>query len=79
MDQPVRYPAAELERFAAGVLRVVGLPPDDAARVARLMISADLRGADGHGIFRLPQYVRRIRAGEAWRGGPRRRCPTPAW
>ncbi len=27
------------------------------------MILADLRGADGHGIFRLPQYVRRIRAG----------------
>ena len=27
------------------------------------MIAADLRGADGHGIFRLPQYVRRIRAG----------------
>ena len=27
------------------------------------MILADLRGADGHGIFRLPQYVRRIKAG----------------
>lgn len=27
------------------------------------MILADIRGADGHGIFRLPQYVRRIRAG----------------
>ena len=63
MDQPVRYPAAELERFAAGVLRVVGLPANDASLVAQLMISADLRGADGHGIFRLPQYVRRIRAG----------------
>jgi LDH2 family malate/lactate/ureidoglycolate dehydrogenase len=27
------------------------------------MVLADLRGADGHGIFRLPQYVRRIQAG----------------
>jgi len=27
------------------------------------MTLADLRGADGHGIFRLPQYVRRIKAG----------------
>ena len=27
------------------------------------MILADLRGSDGHGIFRLPQYVRRIKAG----------------
>jgi len=27
------------------------------------MVLADLRGADGHGIFRLPRYVRRIKAG----------------
>lgn len=27
------------------------------------MVLADLRGSDGHGIFRLPQYVRRIKAG----------------
>jgi LDH2 family malate/lactate/ureidoglycolate dehydrogenase len=27
------------------------------------MTRADLNGADGHGIFRLPQYVRRIKAG----------------
>ena len=27
------------------------------------MVDADLQGADGHGIFRLPQYIRRIEAG----------------
>src|SRR5438309_1280810 len=27
------------------------------------MVRADLQGADGHGIFRLPQYVRRIKGG----------------
>jgi LDH2 family malate/lactate/ureidoglycolate dehydrogenase len=27
------------------------------------MVRADLLGADGHGIFRLPQYVRRIKGG----------------
>ena len=27
------------------------------------MVEADLQGADGHGIFRLPQYIRRIEAG----------------
>jgi LDH2 family malate/lactate/ureidoglycolate dehydrogenase len=41
----------------------VGLPASDAEQVAQLMILADLRGADGHGIFRLPQYIRRIKAG----------------
>jgi L-2-hydroxycarboxylate dehydrogenase (NAD+) len=35
----------------------------DAAKVAELMTEADLTGADAHGIFRLPQYVRRIRGG----------------
>jgi LDH2 family malate/lactate/ureidoglycolate dehydrogenase len=41
----------------------VGLPPADAAKVAELMLEADLAGADAHGVFRLPQYVRRIKAG----------------
>jgi L-2-hydroxycarboxylate dehydrogenase (NAD+) len=58
-----RFEASELEAFVARTLTAVGLPATDAERVARLMILADLRGADGHGIFRLPQYVRRIKAG----------------
>src|SRR5580704_2986784 len=40
-----------------------GLPAADAARCAELMTEADLTGADGHGIFRLPQYIRRLKAG----------------
>jgi LDH2 family malate/lactate/ureidoglycolate dehydrogenase len=58
-----QFPAADLEAFVARALIAVGLPASDAEHVARLMILADLRGSDGHGIFRLPQYVRRIRAG----------------
>ena len=41
----------------------VGMPPADAAAVAALMAEADLQGSDGHGVIRLPQYVKRIRAG----------------
>ena len=41
----------------------VGLPAEDAASVADLMAQADMQGSDGHGILRLPQYVRRIKAG----------------
>jgi len=55
--------AAELRRFIAGIYRAVGVPAADAERVAALMAEADLIGADGHGVFRLPQYIRRIRAG----------------
>src|SRR5438093_1864226 len=58
-----RFPAGDLEAFVARALTALGLPSSDAEQVARLMILADLRGSDGHGIFRLPQYVRRIRAG----------------
>ena len=53
----------ELRRFITDAMLAVGLPDDDAVVVARLMVEADLTGADAHGIFRLPQYVRRIRGG----------------
>jgi L-2-hydroxycarboxylate dehydrogenase (NAD+) len=39
------------------------VPRDDARIIAELMVRADLNGADGHGVFRLPQYVRRIKGG----------------
>jgi LDH2 family malate/lactate/ureidoglycolate dehydrogenase len=44
-------------------LAAAGLSAADAARCAALMTEADLTGADGHGILRLPQYVRRLKAG----------------
>jgi LDH2 family malate/lactate/ureidoglycolate dehydrogenase len=36
---------------------------EEAGICARLMGEADLTGADAHGVFRLPQYVRRLKAG----------------
>ncbi len=57
------YPAADLRSFAARAFQAVGVPADQADTIAKLMTDIDLRGADGHGIFRLPQYIRRIRAG----------------
>jgi L-2-hydroxycarboxylate dehydrogenase (NAD+) len=62
-DAGSRFPAREWEAFIGRALIAVGMPESDARSVAHLMTLADLRGADGHGIFRLPQYVRRIRAG----------------
>src|SRR3546814_2045160 len=40
-----------------------GLPQGDARHVATLMAEADLQGSDGHGVIRLPQYIKRNRAG----------------
>lgn len=52
-----------IKAFIETALCRVGLPQQDAAKVADLMTEADLTGADAHGIFRLPQYVQRIRTG----------------
>lgn len=60
----VRYlQAKELEAFITRALSAVGLPAQDGEQIARWMTLAGLRRADGHGIFCLPQYVRRIHAG----------------
>jgi LDH2 family malate/lactate/ureidoglycolate dehydrogenase len=53
----------DLQCFIVRVLEAVGLPPEDASRVGKLMAEADARGSDGHGVFRLPQYVKRIQSG----------------
>jgi L-2-hydroxycarboxylate dehydrogenase (NAD+) len=54
---------ASLQEFIAAAFVKVGMRPRDAAAVAALMAEADLQGSDGHGSIRLPQYVKRIRAG----------------
>jgi len=53
----------ELEAFIRRCLIAVGLPEHDAGIVAALMSDADLNGSDGHGVFRLPQYIKRIQSG----------------
>src|SRR5438105_11448757 len=58
-----RVPAPAIRAFIAQALAAVEVPPNDAARIAELMTEADLTGADAHGVFRLPQYVKRVQAG----------------
>jgi len=52
-----------LKMFIEEALKRLGLPDSDAMTVAALMAEADLQGSDGHGVSRLPQYTRRIKAG----------------
>src|SRR5580658_1165681 len=58
-----RVPARAVTSLIADCFVAAGLPEADAARCAELMSEADLTGADGHGVLRLPQYVRRLKAG----------------
>ena len=62
-DDAPRIAAPELIRFIAAAYRAVGIAAPDAAKAAELMAASDISGADGHGVFRLPQYIRRIKAG----------------
>jgi LDH2 family malate/lactate/ureidoglycolate dehydrogenase len=61
-DAPRVAPAA-LVAFAKRALEAAGLPSTDADIVAGLMVEADLRGSDTHGVIRLPLYLRRLKAG----------------
>jgi L-2-hydroxycarboxylate dehydrogenase (NAD+) len=58
-----RIPAATLRAFLVDALRACGLDEADAATVAEAMLEADLTGADAHGVFRLPGYVRQLKRG----------------
>src|SRR5215813_5206922 len=63
MTEEAPFPAAPLGDFVARAFIAAGLPQRDAQAVAGLMVEADLRGSDTHGVIRLPLYVRRLRAG----------------
>src|SRR5215470_11840874 len=61
-DSPRIAPAA-LAAFVKRALEAAGLSSEDAEIVAGLMVEADLRGSDTHGVIRLPLYLRRLKAG----------------
>jgi LDH2 family malate/lactate/ureidoglycolate dehydrogenase len=58
-----RTPVAAVRGLITDAMVKSGLPTGDAATVAELMLEADLTGADAHGVFRLPQYVNRLKLG----------------
>jgi L-2-hydroxycarboxylate dehydrogenase (NAD+) len=63
-QQPTRtVPAEALAAFITRAFEAVDMPGADARKVALLMAEADVIGSEGHGVFRLPAYVKRIRAG----------------
>src|SRR3954468_22698772 len=63
MSEEVRIESAALEDFIARAFDAVRVPASDARAIAQLMTRADVNGSEGHGVFRLPQYIRRIKGG----------------
>ena len=64
MSDRVLVGHAELGRFIRDVLVAHGAREQDAAVVAEGLVWANLRGGDGHGVSRLPRYVKLLANGE---------------
>src|SRR5215475_5240593 len=56
--------ADDLSGFICAALERKGARPEDAAVVADGLVWANLRGVDGHGVSRLPFYLRMIERGQ---------------
>jgi L-2-hydroxycarboxylate dehydrogenase (NAD+) len=55
--------ADRLRHFVSELLSALDVPPQDAWTTADVLVAADLRGVDSHGVARLYQYIKRIREG----------------
>jgi LDH2 family malate/lactate/ureidoglycolate dehydrogenase len=67
---PVLVAADALQGFAAAIFAAAGLADDHALAVADVLVWANLRGVDTHGVSRIPRYVEMLRNGDM-NGHPR--------
>ncbi len=58
-----RIPAEQLTAIARRLLKAAGAGDDETEVVVEELIETSLIGLDSHGIIRVPQYVRQLRAG----------------
>ena len=64
-DRPAALTSpAALHRFTRDVFEAAGLSDAHAGTVADVLVWADLRGVDSHGVTRIPMYVRLLDAGD---------------
>jgi L-2-hydroxycarboxylate dehydrogenase (NAD+) len=59
----MNYSFEQLSLFAKNIFIKIGCPESDAETAAKVLLSADLRGVDSHGVARLSGYVRLWEAG----------------
>ncbi|HVR91451.1 MAG TPA: Ldh family oxidoreductase, partial [Novosphingobium sp.] len=53
---------AELTAFVAAIFAAAGLSKEHAGEWAKMLVWANLRGTDSHGIIRIPRYIELIKA-----------------
>jgi uncharacterized oxidoreductase len=59
-----------LTTFARSLFEAGGVPGEEATIVAESLVDANLCGHDSHGVIRIPQYLRAVRAGVLKPGSP---------
>ncbi len=59
----IRMDAKTLQTFIQAVFEQAGMPPEDAAIEAEVLVWANLRGVDSHGVLRVIAYLDQIKAG----------------
>jgi ureidoglycolate dehydrogenase (NAD+) len=58
----IRIGKADLEIFVSAIFVAAGLSREHADAWARMLVWANLRGTDSHGVIRIPRYVDLLRA-----------------
>jgi L-2-hydroxycarboxylate dehydrogenase (NAD+) len=62
-EKTVQVQADSLRSLCVRVFQKMGMPAEDARITADVLVTADLRGVDSHGVARLGFYVERLRNG----------------
>ena len=57
--------ADRLERLTEAIFVALGAPEEDSRWIATLLVRANLRGHDSHGVIRIPQYAGAVKRGDA--------------
>ena len=60
-QESLRIGKAELTDFVTSIFMAVGLTREHAAEWAKMLVWANLRGTDSHGIIRIPRYLELVR------------------
>ena len=72
MSEPKWVPFNILEPFVVDVFKSIGLPPEDAYTCMKILLDADRKGLDTHGVTRLKPVYYDARGSHLERSSPTR-------
>jgi ureidoglycolate dehydrogenase (NAD+) len=61
-QESLRIGKADLSTFVSSIFVAVGLSKPDADEWAKMLVWANMRGTDSHGIIRIPRYIDLVKA-----------------